>query len=187
MKEEIQHTLFARLLHWVWVVAMLILILTGLYIHDKSWMPIFSNLGVVWPLHYITAIVLFVVVAVRIVYSAFPGTGDFKDLFMDPKKIKDAIPVVMYYTFLSKKEPKQGKYNYMQRMVYSSIWIPLLIIQLVTGVILYLSIGAVVVRVIHYLVMWILIATILLHLYLGAVHGWSLVKSMITGKLDKAH
>ena len=187
MKEEIQHTLFARLLHWIWVVGMLIMILTGLYLHDKSWMPIFSNLGVVWPLHYITAIVLFVVVAVRIVYSAFPGTGDFKDLVMNPKNIKDAIPVIKYYTFLSQKEPKQGKYNYMQRMMYSSIWIPLLIIQLVTGVILYLSIGGVAVRVIHYLVTWVLIATILLHLYLGTVHGWSLVKSMITGKLDKAH
>jgi len=43
MKKEYKHPFIARLMHWTWVILMLILILTGVYIHEPSWMPIFPE------------------------------------------------------------------------------------------------------------------------------------------------
>ena len=180
MEERMHHTLLARLLHWGIVVSMLMMFLTGMYIHDPGWMPIFSSIGVVWPLHYIFGIILVSLVLIRIVYAG--TSGDIQDLIMKPQHIKDLGPVLKYYMFLQKEEPDQGKYNAGQRMTYSAIWIPLLLIQLVTGILLYLYIGDAALRAIHYLMTWLFIATIVFHVYLGAVHGWSLVKSMITGR-----
>ena len=171
-------------MHWGIVVSMLMMLLTGLYIHDPEWMPIFSSLGVVWPLHYIFGIMLVSLVFIRIVYAG--TSGDIEDLIMKPKHIKDLGPVLKYYLFLQKEEPQQGKYNAGQRMTYSAVWIPLLLLQVITGIALYIIIGAVALRAIHYIVTWIIVATIVMHIYLGAVHGWHVVKSMITGKLSSA-
>ena len=182
-KQEMHHPLFARLLHWTLVVSMLMMILTGLYIHDPDWMPIFSSLGVVWPLHYIFAIVLVVTVFVRILYSAY--IGDFEHLAIKSGSLKDLGPVIKYYLFLSDEEPKQGKYNAGQRLTYSVYWMVLLAIQVATGIALYVYIGETSVRILHYLMTWAFIASIVLHVYLGALHGWSVIKSMITGKLPE--
>lgn len=182
MKDEMHHPLFARLLHWGIVLSMLMMFLTGLYLHESNWIPIFGDLGMVWPHHYIFGIALVALVLVRIVYAG--TSGDIEDLIMKPKHIKDLGPVLKYYLFLSKKEPQQGKYNAGQRMTYSAVWIPLLLFQIVTGIALYLFIGAVWLRVIHYIVTWLFVVTIVMHIYLGAVHGWHVIKSMITGKLS---
>ncbi|MDY6833691.1 MAG: cytochrome b/b6 domain-containing protein [Chloroflexota bacterium] len=184
MNEEMHHPLLARLLHWSIVVSMLMMLLTGLYIHDPGWMPLFSSIGVVWPLHYIFGIALVTLVFFRIVYSG--TSGDIDDLIMKPEHIRDLGPVLKYYLFLHKKEPQQGKYNAGQRMTYSLVWVPLLLVQVVTGIGLYILVGAVVLRVIHYIVTWLFIVTVLMHIYLGAVHGWHVIRSMITGKLSSA-
>jgi Ni/Fe-hydrogenase 1 B-type cytochrome subunit len=183
-KEEMHHPLFARFVHWAIVISMLMMALTGLYIHDANWMPIFSHLSLVWPLHYAFGVILVLLVAARIAYSA--QSKDYEDLVMKPKHFKDLLPVFKYYLFIQKEEPKQGKYNAGQRMTYSAVWVPLLLVQLATGIALYLETGDVWLRVIHYVVTWIFIATIVAHIYLGAIHGWKVVKSMITGKLEEA-
>lgn len=186
MKDEMQHPLWARLLHWGIVIAMLMMILTGLYIHDPNWIPIFSSLGIVWPLHYIFAVVLVALVVMRIVYGGI--TGDINELIMRPRDVKNLGPVIKYYVFLRKDEPDQGKYNAGQRMTYCGLWIPLLIVQVATGIILFVSIDDVTMRAVHYIVTWLSIATIVAHVYLGSIHGWKVIKSMITGRLpqDKA-
>jgi Ni/Fe-hydrogenase 1 B-type cytochrome subunit len=162
---------------------MLIMILTGIYIHDPNWMPIFSSIGVVWPLHYIFAIVLVATVFVRILYSAY--IGDFEHLAIKSGSLKDLGPVITYYLFLTDDEPDQGKYNAGQRLTYSVYWIVLLAIQVGTGLALYITIADVPLRILHYLVTWAFIASIVIHVYLGAVHGWGVIKSMITGKLPE--
>ncbi len=180
MNEDIQHPLVARLLHWGIVISMLMMVLTGLYIHEPSWMPIFGDLGTVWPLHYIFAIILAGLVFIRIIYAAI--IGDFNELLMKPKDVKGLWPVVKYYLFLSREEPDQGKYNAGQKLTYSAVWIPLLLIQIGTGIALYVDIGGLGLRIAHYIVTWLFIATIVAHIYLGFLHGWGTVKSMITGR-----
>ena len=94
---------------------------------------------------------------------------------------------------LLKTKPDWGKYNPGQRIVYSG-WVPLLIIQAITGFALYLMPmfdwatsllgGLVYVRVIHLLICWVFVGTVMVHIYMGAISGWSTLKSMITGKLE---
>jgi Ni/Fe-hydrogenase 1 B-type cytochrome subunit len=100
--------------------------------------------------------------------------------------ILDLIPVIKYYTFKIKWEPRQGKYNAGQRLVYTLICPSLLGLQIVSGIILYLLPGVAWVRGIHFIMMWLLIITVVVHIYLGAIHGWTLIKSMITGKLEES-
>jgi Ni,Fe-hydrogenase I cytochrome b subunit len=47
---EIHHPITARVLHWCWAIAMFLLLLTGLYLHSPSWMPIFHDLSYIWPI-----------------------------------------------------------------------------------------------------------------------------------------
>ena len=178
--EHIQHPLLARVMHWSWVVIMILMLMTGFYLHDRSWMPVFGSVAVAWPMHFVFAVLLAAVVGGRILYSF--AIGDFHDLMLKPKDIHGLMPVMRYYLFLDKREPVQGKYNAAQRAVYSLIWPGLLGIQFVTGLGLYLLPGVVWVRALHFIAAWLLVVTIIAHIYLGAIHGWSLIKSMITGK-----
>ena len=181
---EIHHPITARVLHWCWAIAMFLLLLTGLYLHSPSWMPFFHDLSYVWPMHLICGLVVIALVGLRVVYSIY--SGDHKDLIMRVEHILDLIPVIKYYTFKIKWEPQQGKYNAGQRLVYTLIWPSLLGLQIVSGIILYLLPGVAWVRGVHFIVMWLLIITVVAHIYLGVIHGWTLIKSMITGKLEES-
>lgn len=194
MSEQLHHPLIARVLHWSWAVAILLLVLSGLYIHDPDWMPLFGAIGGMTTakmIHFISMYVVIFVVIGRI-YYAF-ASGDFKDLLVRPRDFLDMRRVGAYYLLLLKPKPDWGKYNPGQRLVYS-FWVPLLIVQAITGFALYLMPtfdwatsllgGLVYVRVIHFIVTWIFISTVTLHIYMGVIAGWSTFKSMITGRLE---
>lgn len=217
MKEEMHHPLTARVLHWSWVTIMILLGLTGLYIHNPHWCPIFGNLSLAWNIHLICAILLLVVIGSRVFYSVYV-VRDFDELMfklehMGPiwSKVKYYIdsalnpirgrpkpeaneeaekntiwPVLEYYIFLRHEEPDQGKYNTMQRMMYFAIWLPLLAVQFISGIALYFLPGLSWLRILHFVFAWFLAITVILHIYLGAIHGWKLIKSMLTGRLEKA-
>jgi len=183
MKKEYKHPFIARLMHWTWVILMLILILTGVYIHEPSWMPIFPDFAFVWPMHIISGFLVLAITVARIFVSFL--IGDFKDLNMEPKHVPQIIPVMKYYLFMQKDEPQQGKYNAGQRMLYGLGWPFLLVLMAVTGILLYFFPSVVVIRSIHWIGAWLLVVTALAHIYLGAIHGWKMVKSMITGWLEE--
>jgi Cytochrome b(N-terminal)/b6/petB. len=216
MNEEMHHPLGARVLHWSWVVIMILLGLTGLYIHNPHWCPIFGNLALVWPMHLICGLLLVIVVGLRIFYSVYV-VRDFDELMFKlehlgpvwskikyylsaifapllgrkaPESDKEAErntiwPVLEYYLFLSHDEPEQGKYNTMQRMMYFVMWLSMLGVQFVSGIVLYFFPGLAWLRILHFVFAWFFGITVILHIYLGAIHGWKLIKSMITGKLEK--
>jgi Ni/Fe-hydrogenase 1 B-type cytochrome subunit len=179
LKEE-AHPLICRILHWSWVVLMIIMIFTGFYLH--GWMNVALNLDstLIWDMHLICAVLLLVIVGGRLFYSII--SGDWKELMMMPQHLKDLWPVVAYYTFLTRREPQQGKYNVGQRLMYSLIWLALLGAQTLTGILLYFLPGAVWFRIFHFVIAWLFIVTVALHIYLGASYGWRCISSMITGK-----
>lgn len=195
MREQLHHPLIARVLHWSWVVAMLLLGLTGLYIWDPDWMSFFRSIGGMTTarlIHFISMYVVMFLVIGRI-YYAF-ASGDYKDLMVRLRDFLDMRQVVAYYLLLLKTKPDWGKYNPGQRIVYSFL-VPLLIIEGITGFALYLMPmfdwatsllgGLVYVRVIHLIVTWVFVCIVMAHIYLGAIAGWSTLKSMITGRLEE--
>jgi Ni/Fe-hydrogenase 1 B-type cytochrome subunit len=178
----------AVLMHWTHLVTMVILIFTGFYIH---W-PFFPGfMGVARNLHFVFMFVLIFGAIVR-VYWAFFGAGsaplggtvkrgDYK--FFGPQKENKGtlVGTIKYYTFLQKEAPPVSKYNGLQKGTYV-FWLFLIAFQALTGFMLwtptatallpltYAMGGVITVRMIHYLVMWLFIVTVLIHIYLAVMH-----------------
>ncbi|MCL0091472.1 cytochrome b/b6 domain-containing protein [Dehalococcoidales bacterium] len=137
MKEEIHHPAIARFLHWTWALAILLLGLSGLYIHEPNWMPLFGAIGGMTAarlVHFICMWVVMCLVAYRIYYSL--ASGDYKDLLLRVRDFWGLPRVAAHYLCLMKPKPAWGKYNPGQRITYN-FWLLLIIIQIFTGLALY--------------------------------------------------
>ncbi|GAB4269317.1 Ni/Fe-hydrogenase, b-type cytochrome subunit [Thermincola ferriacetica] len=181
------HTRTARFLHWFNMLCITVLILTGFYIHSPLRFNIFPNMDVARKLHFIFMYLVIYGVIIRLYYSFY--SGDYKEIMFTPGDIKGFPALAKYYLFLSKESPNFGKYNPGQKLVYSS-WVILSGVQALTGFILYFSGlawlgnllgGIVTMRQVHYLVTWIFVSTVGIHVYLSFVGGKHVLKSIITG------
>ena len=183
-----EHPLPASLMHWTHLLSIVVLTFTGFYIH---W-PFFSGaMGVMRNLHFVFAFILVAVLVIR-VYWAFFGAGsapvgshtkvrDYK--FFGPQKENRGTfwGTLRYYLFLQKEAPSVSKYNGLQKGTYV-FWGFLVIAQAITGFELwsptapallpltYALGGVLMVRMYHYLIMWVFIVTTLLHVYLALMH-----------------
>jgi len=184
----IYHTAIARFLHWTNVVSVGMLALTGFYIHWPLDFRIFSNMDMARKLHFIFMYIAFFGMLLRVYYAWI--SGDYKDIMFRPSDVKGFPALARYYTFFSKSLPDFGKYNPGQKLTYSG-WAVLILVQAATGFILYRPTrlaglaqvmgGMMVMRMIHYLVTWIFVATVVLHVYLSFLGGLAVIKSIITG------
>jgi len=122
-----RHHLPARIAHWTNLIAMAVLLLTGLDI-NYPFMGVMT--GVMRNLHYFAGFVLVGNIFVRI-YFAFVGkcrdAGEFK-----LPGIGELFAVLRYYLFLGPHPKKNGKYNGMQRLSYLGI-VVLMLAQAFTG------------------------------------------------------
>jgi Ni/Fe-hydrogenase 1 B-type cytochrome subunit len=191
-KMELRHPLWVRLLHWSNMISITMLALTGFYIHDPDgWGWLFSNMNNARTTHFMFAMILIVGVVVRI-YLAF-ATGDWRNIVFAPIKDTKKLPSMLkYYMFLAKDHPYYGKYNPGQKGMYTGVF-ALAIVQIITGFILYKPVtftswayflgGFLVVRMIHYIVTWIFVLMVLVHVYLDVAEGIPVLKSIFTGKI----
>ena len=102
--------------------------------------------------------------------------------------------MIKYYLFLSDSHPDYGKYNPGQKMMYTG-WLAMVLIQIITGFILYkpdlfmfwggLLGGLVALRVVHYIVTWLFVLSVMAHVYLDLSEGIPVLLSMFTGKIPK--
>ncbi len=186
-----RHTLAVRFFHWWNCISIFMLLATGFYIHtpDGFWSYIFPSMDVARKLHFIF---MYTVIAglVGRLYYAFV-TGDYKNFKPRFADIPNMFKLMKYYLFLSDELPDWGeKYNPGQKMMYAG-FVPLLLIQIITGFILYMPTtlnswaywvgGANIVRIIHYAVAWIFVYCVAVHIYLDFSEGIANIKGMITG------
>lgn len=158
-----------RVAHAVNLLAMITLAGTGFYIHRPTTPGIMSPVRY---LHYVSAFILLVNLAVRIYYAFFGRYRDYREFKPNWGRLPQQIK---YYLFLSKEEVKTGLYNPLQRLAYLGIVI-LLILQGITGfalgwpggVMAFLvnSLGIAEIRAIHYLFTWLFITFVIVHIYL---------------------
>ena len=190
-KMELRHPLWIRLLHWSNMISITMLCLTGFYIHAPLSFRLFENMDNARTFHFGFAMVLVVGVIWRL-YLGF-ATGDWKNIVYAPIKDTKKLPsMIKYYTFLAKDHPYYGKYNPGQKAMYTSVFV-LAIVMIITGFILYKPVffaswayffgGYLVVRMIHYIITWIFVIMVVVHVYLDVAEGIPVLMSIFTGKI----
>lgn len=188
--------------HWINLTAMVCLILTGFYIH----FPLFGGLmGVARGAHIFFAFVLFINMIVRVVLAfivksaAYGGTRevepDYKSFFPQKANRHQLGAWIKYYLFIKKDHPLGGKYGVPQKLSY--ILIPILIlVMFFSGLCLWaptmsfgpfaaateLVGGLMVMRIIHYYLMWVFIIFMFIHVYLATIEGTAPLKVMFLRK-----
>ncbi|MFZ5641188.1 MAG: Ni/Fe-hydrogenase, b-type cytochrome subunit [Bacillota bacterium] len=185
------HTATARILHWINTLSVVMLTLTGFYIHWPLKFSLFSGMDSARKLHFIFMYVVVYGIVIRVYYAWV--SGDYRDIMFRPADIRGLPALARYYFFMTKSLPDFGKYNPGQKLTYTG-WTLLIIVQAVTGFILYWPTrlawlaeplgGMMMMRQVHYLVTWIFVATVGLHVYLGFLGGPAVLKSIITGYMS---
>ena len=188
---EERHPLWIRIFHWINAVSIILLMWTGYYIHAPHSFRVFSNMDTPRMLHFGMAYLLLVGVIGRVYYAIV--TGDSKNIVFRPIKDTRNFPsMIKYYLFMTDSHPDYGKYNPGQKMMYTN-WLIMVLLQIITGFILYKphlfpALGAflgglIAVRVIHYVVTWLFLLSVVVHVYLDISEGIPVLKSMFTGKI----
>lgn len=188
-----RHSAWIRRFHWINMVSITLLILTGYYIHAPLSLRLFDSMDTARMIHFTMAYVLCFGLLGRIYYAIV--AKDTKNiLFNGIPDIKNLPSMMKYYLFMTDSHPDYGKYNPGQKMMYTG-WFFMALVMIVTGFILYnpdlfasaggaLG-GLLTVRLIHYIFTWLWVLTILLHVYLDLSEGVPVLMSMITGKIPE--
>ena len=203
MSERI-HPLVIRLTHWVNVIALYIMVTSGLKIYNAS--PIFGFLFPDWlttggwlagarQWHFF-AMWLFVVNGiVWVSYNCISKHGRYTTLFR-PKDAHGVLPMIKYYLRIYKQHPRTGKYNALQKLAYSSM-ILVALVAVLTGLSIYWPVQMQVItaifgnydtaRIYHFLAMSAIVLFFFGHLFMVAIAGWRNFLSMITGRGASHH
>ena len=187
--------------HWINLVAMIVLIITGFEIH----FPIPEIMGVCRGLHIFFGFVIFINCIVRIVMSFFVKSAPTGGTRKQVRDVKTWLPQkdnrhqagawIKYYLFLKKDHPLSAKLGVPQKLSY--LLIPILIILMfITGICLYPPTantgfgqwviatfgGTMSIRIIHYFGMFVFIIFMFIHIYLANVEGFEPTKLMFLRK-----
>jgi len=174
---QVRHPLMYRILHEVILTSILVLILTGFYIHR----PFVDGAGFLMSLvrgtHFLFAAVLIIGTVLRVIIMFIGRNRDWRSFI---PSIFDFIRLPRtfgYYAYMGKKPEQKKKYNPLQMISYGFIFL-LVIFQILSGFALYspdtwmswLSYGIffneIQVRMAHYIVNWLFILFMMIHVYL---------------------
>ncbi len=195
------YSLYERIWHWVQALAILLLILTGLCIHDPDRFLVFS---------FQTAVTVHNVLGFIVLGNAIFGmfyylsTGTIRQYLPQPRGyLVLAVRQVMYYTggiFRNEPHPleksAEHRLNPLQQATYLGILNVLLPIQVLTGILMWsgqkwpeavLSVGGVqTLSMIHGLCAWLFAGFVIAHVYLTTTGHtpWTNLKAMIFGYED---
>ncbi len=201
-----QHPLFFVVTHYINLICMILLILSGLYIH----FPFFDGwMGVARGAHQVAMWVIIINLVVRFIAAFFVASANLPDSRTKEKDIKNWLPqkenrhqlwpTIKYYLFIKKEHPISAKYNPLQKFAYI-ITVPLTLIMAYTGFCLWgptmtvgffqsgtdLVGGPMNMRIIHYFMMWVFILFTVVHVYLATLYNWNPIKIMFKWKETEA-
>ena len=197
-----EHPLVFVLTHWINLLAMCFLTLSGFYIH----FPIVNGLmGLARGTHIFWAFVVLINVIVRVVLAFFVkdanmmGTRevdtDIKNFIPSKANRHQLWPTIKFYLFLKKEHPVSSKYGVLQKIAYVAT-VPLILAAAYTGFALWgptyqmpffaastmWAGGLMTVRIVHYYVMWAILLFTGIHAYLASIYGLPPLKIMFLWK-----
>ncbi len=192
------HPLPFVITHWINLVCMALLILTGVCIHYPYWG---SFMGIARGVHVFCGFVITINVIVRVIMAFFvksSPTGGTREQVTD---IKTWLPQadnrhqlgawIKYYLFFKKDHPLSAKLGVPQKISY--VLIPFLILFMAyTGFALWVPTsgwpifaagtaafgGIMSMRIIHYFMMFVFICFCFIHIYLANIEGFAPTKLM---------
>ena len=187
------HPILFVVTHWINLIAMIVLIITGFSIHFPFW-PEF--MGIARGAHILFGFILFLNCIFRVVAAFFVKTSptggtrkqvkDYKTWLPQKDNRHQALEWIKYYLFLKKDHPLGAKLGVPQKISY--LLIPVLIIVMFwTGLCLWgptmnlapmwattdLVGGLMSMRIIHYFMMYVFIVFMFIHIYLANIEGIS--------------
>lgn len=194
------HPLPFRITHWINLVAMVFLIISGCIIHFP-FVP--GVMGVARGAHILFGFVLTINCLVRVIMAFVVKSAPTGGTRAVVKDYKTWLPQVdnrhqlgawiKYYLFMKKDHPQSAKLGVPQKISY--LLIPVLIlIMFVTGLCIWGPTmgatagltaalgGTMAVRIIHYFMMFVFIIFIFIHVYLANIEGFAPSKLMFFGK-----
>lgn len=200
-----------RLTHWINVTSILVLSITGYYIanpfvstHNSTISVLQYLMSTVRFVHFVTAFIFTVSVLFRI-YWAFAGSkyARWPQFLPASKERRGALRKMLgYYTFFRKEPPAQVGHNPLAGVTYVGLYV-LFGLQIVTGFALYslpfhdgiwktlfgwliVAFGAQPLRLIHDIIMYLIIAFTIHHVYSAVLidieEQSGLLSSIVTGR-----
>jgi Ni/Fe-hydrogenase 1 B-type cytochrome subunit len=185
---ETRHPMSFRILHELIMVSILLLIITGFYIHR----PFVGGGGFLMSLtrgvHFFFAIVLIITTVTRVVAMFVGKDRDWRSFIPTGADFKLLPKVLNYYAYVGDEPELKKKYNPLQMISYCLAFI-LIVFQIISGLALkYVSAfgwfnygwfnNAIEVRMAHFVVMWLFIMFLMIHVYLTIREKFQEIKEM---------
>jgi Ni/Fe-hydrogenase 1 B-type cytochrome subunit len=177
-EHEKRHPLIFRALHLVIVIAVVMLILTGFYIHSPSIGGGGFLMSWARGVHFFAAGSLIIAVVWRLLGMFFSNKSDWREFIPNREEWRQLPGFIGYYLYLNKQPVKKRKYNAIQAVTYAMAF-PMVIFQIVSGFALLYPDAAFIrwfnyslfnnevqARVAHYIVTWAFALFIMIHAYL---------------------
>jgi len=185
-----RHPMVNRILHWIIMASIILLALTGFYIHA----PFINNGGgflmaMMRGVHAAAAGLLTIAFVVRVIWMFVGPRDDWKNFIGGFRDMLLLSKVILHYVHISRKPVIVKKYNPLQMLAYSFAYV-LALFQIITGFALQYPDGilrpiaygvfgnTVNLRVAHYIVSWIFVIFILIHVYMAIRESFEDVKEM---------
>ena len=184
-----RHHLSFRILHELIITAIIFLIITGFYIHR----PFVGGGGFLMSLvrgvHFFAAGILIIAAVLRILGMFFGRNRDWRSFIPTFADIKMLPNVINYYAYLGKEPDIKKKYNPLQMISYCLAFV-LVVFQIVSGFALQYPDGwlrwfnyglfnnEIQVRMAHYVINWLFIMFLMIHVYLTIREKVSEIKEM---------
>ncbi len=195
-----------RLSHWLNIISITILIITGYYIsdpflHSVSETPL--TMAIIRYIHFITAYILLASFIVRLYWLIYGNRfARIREFFpFSKEKRKEIVEFAKFYTFMRDEVHHPIGHNALAATAYISVYCTIFL-AILTGFALYseshsgflwyllggwffsiMSDGTI--RLIHHSTMWILMAFVIVHVYITWVNdnieGNGLISSIFTG------
>ena len=210
-----RHHWIVRLTHWVNVIAVTIMVASGLrifnaypafaprggtfccYPFDHQPFPDWLTFGrwLAGARHWHFAM-MWVLVVNGLVYLSFIYLhGEWRDLTPRRGDIRDSWEMVKFYLFVRRDHPQQGKHNALQKTAYFAMPVVAFVLVL-TGLAIWKPVqfapltsllgGFVWARYWHFVAMTALVALSVVHVFMVFAVDPQSVRSMITGKYDES-
>jgi Ni/Fe-hydrogenase 1 B-type cytochrome subunit len=185
-----RHPLSYRILHELIMGSIIILIITGFYIHR----PFIGGGGFLMSMtrgvHFFFAAILIIAVITRIVVMFVGKDRDWRSFIPTASDFKLFPAIINYYAYVGKEPVLVKKYNPLQMISYCLAFI-LIIFQILSGLamkfpdnpaIRWFNYGflnnSIETRVAHFVVTWLFIMFLMIHVYLTIREKFSEIREM---------
>ena len=193
-----EHPLVFVFTHWINMIGMTFLAISGLYIHYPpfdGFMSLARGTHFFWMFVVVINLIVRIVLAFIVKDANMMGTRDvdtdIKNWLPQKANRHQFWPTIKFYTFFKKDHPISAKYGVLQKIAYL-MTIPITLAAAYTGFALWgptfqlpffaagtAAVGGLMnMRIIHFFIMWIIIIFVLIHAYLASIYGTPPLKIM---------